>query len=173
MGQKAGRGKHPTSNLSSRELVGGGHWAPAGGPQPHTVWQKSEALGEFIPESGVGPLRYWTATNKQTSFCSQRWPPPCGIQDVCVSSSLLCLNIVCGMTCEGGQLRRRELGSLGSTPCLLSRFFLTGSPSSSLLPHQFLGLTHPGLLPFAHRTLVQAVRRRSIHLTLQALGAQP
>lgn len=106
-----------------------------------------KALGEFIPESGVGPLRYWTARNKQTSFCSQPWPPPCGIQDVCVSSSLLCLNIVCGMTCEGGQLRRRELGSLGPTPCLLSRFFLTGSPSSSLLPHQFLGPTHPKPFP--------------------------
>lgn len=112
-----------------------------------SIGQKSEALGEFTPESGVGPLRYQTARNKQTSFCSQPGPPPCRIQDVCVSSSLLCLNTVCGMTCEGGRLRRRELGSLGSIPCLPSCFLLTGSPSSSLLPDQSLGLPHPSPFP--------------------------
>lgn len=94
---------------------------------------------------GVWPFRYWTARNKQTS-CSQPWPPPCGIQDVCVSSSLLCLNTVCGMTCEGGQLWQQELGNLGSVSCLLSPFFLAGSFSSSLLL-QALGLTHP-CIPF-------------------------
>lgn len=116
LGQQVGRAKHPASTypqgswgrrtLGSSEVL-----SPT-----LSVWQKSEALGEFIPEFGVGPLGHWTARNKQTSFCSQPWPPPCGIQDVCVSSSLLCLNTVCGMTCEGGQLRRWELGSLGSIP---------------------------------------------------------
>lgn len=148
MGQKVGRGKHPASNLSSRELVCRGHWFQQEVLSPTlSVGQKSEALGEFTPESGVGPLRYPTARNKQTSFCSQPGPPPCRIQDVCVSSSLLCLNTVCGMTCEGGQLRRRELGSLGSIPCLPSCFLLTGSPSSSLLPDQSLGLPHPSFSP--------------------------
>lgn len=93
-------------------------------------------------EVGVWPFRYWTARNKQTS-CSRPWPPSCRIQDVCVSSSL-CLNTVCGMTCEGGQLWQQELGNLGPVPCLLSPFSLTGSSSSSLLL-QALGLTHPHL----------------------------
>ena len=66
-----------------------------------------------LTEVGVGPLRYWIARNKQTSFCSQPWPPPCRIQDVCVSSSLLCLNSVCGMTCKE-QVREPEPGSLCS-----------------------------------------------------------
>lgn len=57
-------------------------------------------------EVGVWPFRYWTARNKQTS-CSRPWPPPCRIQDVCVSSSL-CLNTVCGMTCEGDSFGNRS-----------------------------------------------------------------
>lgn len=131
--------KHPQGSCWAEDMV------PRQSSAPCYVRQKSEALGEFIrawTEVGVWPFRYWTARNKQTS-CSRPWPPPCRIQDVCVSSSF-CLNTVCGMTCEGGQLWQQELGNLGPVPCLLSPFSLTGSSSSSLLL-QALGLTHPHL----------------------------
>lgn len=89
---------------------------------------------------GVGPLKYWIARNKQTSFCSQPWPPPYEIQDVCVSSLLLCLNIVCGMTYEGDILGHGswEAWVLSPQPSL----FLTGPSSPSLLPRQSLARTH-------------------------------
>lgn len=96
------------------------------------LWESSSWS---LDRSGRGAPRYWTARNKQTSFCSQPRPPPRGIQDVCVSSSLLCLNTVCGMTCEGGQSEGWEQGGLGC-PLLAQPFlpswimqFLSAPPS--------------------------------------------
>ena len=87
--------KHPVSGLSSRELVArrtqrSRGWLPA----PRSlVGQKSRGSGRVQTgvwtEVGVGPLRHWTAENKQTSLCSQPWPPPGSLQDVCFFSAAL------------------------------------------------------------------------------------
>lgn len=123
----------PASNPSSRELAArAGLQRPALRP---TLSARAEVRGSgrvqprAWTEVGVGPLEYWIARNKQTSFCSQPWPPPYGIQDVCVSSLLLCLNIVCGMMDEGD-----ILGGGSWEAWVLSLL----SPISSLLDHLVL-----------------------------------
>lgn len=87
--------KHPVSGLSSRELGArrtqrSRGWLPA---SRSLVGQKSRGSGRVQTgvwtEVGVGPLGYWTAKNKQTSFCSQPWPPPGSLQDVCFFSVAL------------------------------------------------------------------------------------